>query len=76
MNGKGLMGLEPPGFSGVVRFGQRQVQIHNGVFNMHGQRYYVADGGQVTDESDNEVAEVKNGVLVPKQPKGDERQAA
>lgn len=70
------MGLEPPGFSGVVRFGHKPIEVRNGVFSIGRQRFYVSDDGKVTDESDNEIAQVRNGVLAPKMPQQHQQKEA
>lgn len=74
MNDKGLMGIEPPGFNGVVRFGQRPLEVRNGVFKIGPKQFYVSDDGKVTDENDNQIAEVRNGQLAPTAP--DQKKAA
>lgn len=62
---EGLMGLEAPGFSGVIRFGPRPIQVQNGVFQLQGRRFFVSDKGEVTDDNDNDVARIRNGQLAP-----------
>lgn len=64
---KGLMGLEPPGYNGVVRMGMQPIRVMNGTFQFQGKRFYVSDKGEVTDENDNDVAVIRNGQLAPVQ---------
>lgn len=65
MSSTGLMGLDTPGYSGVIRLGSKPIQVQNGVFHLAGKRFYVSDKGEVTDEEDKAIAVVKNGNLMP-----------
>lgn len=66
----GLMGLEPPGYNGVIRLGHMPIQVRNGVFQVKGKRFYVSDNGEVTDENDNDIAVIRNGQIAPVQQQG------
>ena len=66
---KGLMGLTPPamGYDGLIFIGNQRVHVSDGILNIQGKHLNVSEEGSVTDDSDNEVAVIKNGHLIPKQ---------
>lgn len=63
------MGLAAPrtGYDGVVQAGMQKIQVQDGVMKVNGRIFQVSENGEVRDEHEKVVAQVKNGQLMPLQ---------